>query len=147
MKMAWLHFNGKDADIPKPNFLPLPLVTKENAEKTPAALGVRLIACLVTSEVSPAIPTRRSYGAMSPSPSGGGPLACTVVRCVRSHPGLRCFGERAHAVNRRVHQIPWHHKSGRVRRAAGFHHIDNVPTVDADDARLVDELQSKIDGR
>jgi ribose transport system substrate-binding protein len=39
MKMAWLHFNGKDADIPKPNFLPLPLVTKENAEKTPAAWG------------------------------------------------------------------------------------------------------------
>ena len=39
MKMAWLHFNGKDADIPKPDFLPLPLVTKENAEKTPAAWG------------------------------------------------------------------------------------------------------------
>jgi ribose transport system substrate-binding protein len=39
MKMAWLHVNGKDADIPKPNFLPLPLVTKENAEKTPAAWG------------------------------------------------------------------------------------------------------------
>ena len=39
MKMAWLHFNGKDADIPKPYFLPLPLVTKENAEKTPAAWG------------------------------------------------------------------------------------------------------------
>jgi ABC-type sugar transport system substrate-binding protein len=39
MKMAWLHFNGKDADIPKPYFLPLPLITKENAEKTPAAWG------------------------------------------------------------------------------------------------------------
>jgi ABC-type sugar transport system substrate-binding protein len=39
MRMAWLHFNGKDADIPKPLFLPLPLVTKENAEKTPAAWG------------------------------------------------------------------------------------------------------------
>jgi ABC-type sugar transport system substrate-binding protein len=39
MRMAWLHFNGKDADIPKPYFLPLPLVTKENAEKTPAAWG------------------------------------------------------------------------------------------------------------
>jgi ribose transport system substrate-binding protein len=37
MRMAWLHFNGKDADIPKPYYLPLPLVTKENAEKTPAA--------------------------------------------------------------------------------------------------------------
>ena len=39
MRMAWLHFNGKDADIPKPFFLPLPLITKENAEKTPAAWG------------------------------------------------------------------------------------------------------------
>jgi ribose transport system substrate-binding protein len=39
MKTAWLHFNGKDAEIPKPHFLPLPLVTKENAEKTPAAWG------------------------------------------------------------------------------------------------------------
>ena len=39
MKMAWLHFNGKDTDIPKPYFLPLPLITKENAEKTPAAWG------------------------------------------------------------------------------------------------------------
>ena len=39
MKMAWLHFNGKDADIPKPFFLPLPLITKENAETTPAAWG------------------------------------------------------------------------------------------------------------
>ena len=39
MKMAWLHFNGKDADIQKPYFLPLPLITKENAEKTPAAWG------------------------------------------------------------------------------------------------------------
>jgi ABC-type sugar transport system substrate-binding protein len=39
MKMAWLHFNGKDSEIPRPNFLPLPLVTKENAEKTPAAWG------------------------------------------------------------------------------------------------------------
>jgi ribose transport system substrate-binding protein len=39
MRMAWLHFNGKDAEIPKPFFLPLPLVTKENAEKTPAAWG------------------------------------------------------------------------------------------------------------
>ena len=39
MRMAWLHFNGKDADIPKPFFLPLPLITKENAEKTPPAWG------------------------------------------------------------------------------------------------------------
>ncbi len=39
MRMAWLLFNGKDADIPTPDFLPLPLVTKENAEKTPAAWG------------------------------------------------------------------------------------------------------------
>jgi ABC-type sugar transport system substrate-binding protein len=39
MKMAWLHLNGKDAEIQKPYFLPLPLVTKENAEATPAAWG------------------------------------------------------------------------------------------------------------
>lgn len=39
MKMAWLHVNGKDSEISKPYFLPLPLVTKENAEKTPAAWG------------------------------------------------------------------------------------------------------------
>jgi ribose transport system substrate-binding protein len=39
MRMAWLHFNGKDTEIPKPYFLPLPLVTRENAEKTPAAWG------------------------------------------------------------------------------------------------------------
>jgi ABC-type sugar transport system substrate-binding protein len=38
-QVAWLHFNGKDSEIPKPNFLPLPLITKENAEKTPAAWG------------------------------------------------------------------------------------------------------------
>jgi ABC-type sugar transport system substrate-binding protein len=39
MKMAWLRFNGKDAETAKPFFLPLPLVTKENAENTPAAWG------------------------------------------------------------------------------------------------------------
>jgi ABC-type sugar transport system substrate-binding protein len=39
MRMAWLHFNGKDADIPKPYFLPLPLVTQENAKETPPAWG------------------------------------------------------------------------------------------------------------
>ena len=39
MRMAWLHFNNKDADIPKPNFLELPLVTKENAKETPPAWG------------------------------------------------------------------------------------------------------------
>jgi hypothetical protein len=37
--MAWLHFNGQDADIPKPYFLPLPLVTQENAKETPPAWG------------------------------------------------------------------------------------------------------------
>jgi ribose transport system substrate-binding protein len=39
MRMAWLHFTGRDAEIPKPYFLPLPLVTKVNAERTPAAWG------------------------------------------------------------------------------------------------------------
>ena len=36
------------------------------------------------------------------------------------------------------------HKPGRVRRAAGFRHIDNVPPIDLDDTRLADELQSEI---
>ena len=39
MHMAYLHFTGKDSEIPKPYFLSLPLVTKDNAEKTPAAWG------------------------------------------------------------------------------------------------------------
>jgi ribose transport system substrate-binding protein len=39
MRMAWLHFNGRDAEIPKPNFLDLPLVTQENAEAIPPAWG------------------------------------------------------------------------------------------------------------
>lgn len=37
--MAWLYLNGQDADIPKPNFLPLPIITIENAESTPPAWG------------------------------------------------------------------------------------------------------------
>ena len=37
--MAYLHFTGKDAEIPKPYFLELPLVTKDNAEATPPAWG------------------------------------------------------------------------------------------------------------
>src|SRR4029077_6606089 len=32
MKMAWLHFNGKDSEIPRPNFLPRPLIAKETRE-------------------------------------------------------------------------------------------------------------------
>jgi len=39
MHMAYLHLAGKDSEIPKPYFLSLPLVTKENAEQTPAAWG------------------------------------------------------------------------------------------------------------
>ena len=39
MRMAWLHFNGKDSEIPKPNFLELPLITKENAKDVPPAWG------------------------------------------------------------------------------------------------------------
>jgi len=39
MHMAWLHLNGQDADIPKPNFLPLPIITQENAEAIPPAWG------------------------------------------------------------------------------------------------------------
>lgn len=39
MHMAYLHLNGKDAEIPKPYFLTLPLVTKDKAEATPPAWG------------------------------------------------------------------------------------------------------------
>jgi ABC-type sugar transport system substrate-binding protein len=39
MHMAYLHFTGKDAEIPKPYFLELPLVTKDNAETTPPSWG------------------------------------------------------------------------------------------------------------
>lgn len=39
MRMAWLHFNGKDSEIPTPYFLDLPLVTQENAKDIPPAWG------------------------------------------------------------------------------------------------------------
>jgi ribose transport system substrate-binding protein len=39
MHMAWLYFNGRDSEIPKPNYLPLPIITQENAEATPPAWG------------------------------------------------------------------------------------------------------------
>jgi ABC-type sugar transport system substrate-binding protein len=39
MHMAWLYLNGHEAEIPKPNFLPLPIITIENAEATPPAWG------------------------------------------------------------------------------------------------------------
>jgi hypothetical protein len=37
--MAWLYLNGREVEIPKPDFLPLPIITKENAEATPPAWG------------------------------------------------------------------------------------------------------------
>lgn len=37
--MAWLYLNGQEADIPRPNFLELPIITIENAESTPPAWG------------------------------------------------------------------------------------------------------------
>jgi ABC-type sugar transport system substrate-binding protein len=37
--MAWLYLNGQEAEIPKPNFLSLPIITIENAEATPPAWG------------------------------------------------------------------------------------------------------------
>ena len=40
MRMAWLHFNGKDAEIPKPYFLPLPLVTKGERREDSGGLGL-----------------------------------------------------------------------------------------------------------
>lgn len=39
MHMAWLYLNGREAEIPKPNYLELPIITKENAEATPPAWG------------------------------------------------------------------------------------------------------------
>jgi ribose transport system substrate-binding protein len=39
MHMAWLYLNGQEDAIPKPDFLPLPIITKENAEQTPPAWG------------------------------------------------------------------------------------------------------------
>ncbi len=39
MHMAWLYLNGHDADIPKPLFMDLPIITKENAEATPPSWG------------------------------------------------------------------------------------------------------------
>lgn len=39
MHMAWNYLNGKEADIPKPLNLPLPIITIENAEATPPAWG------------------------------------------------------------------------------------------------------------
>jgi ABC-type sugar transport system substrate-binding protein len=37
--MAWLLLNGQEAAIPKPNYMKLPIITKENAEETPPAWG------------------------------------------------------------------------------------------------------------
>ena len=39
MHMASLLFSGKEDEIPKPNFLPLPIITIDNAEATPPAWG------------------------------------------------------------------------------------------------------------
>lgn len=39
MHMAWLFLNGMEADIPKPNYLPLPIITIDNAEAIPPAWG------------------------------------------------------------------------------------------------------------
>jgi ABC-type sugar transport system substrate-binding protein len=39
MRMASLYFAGKEDEIPKPNLLPLPIITIENAEATPPAWG------------------------------------------------------------------------------------------------------------
>jgi len=39
MHMARLYLNGREAEIPKPNFLTLPIITQENAEQTPPAWG------------------------------------------------------------------------------------------------------------
>lgn len=39
MRMASLYLNGQESEIPKPNFLELPIITAENAEDVPPAWG------------------------------------------------------------------------------------------------------------
>jgi ABC-type sugar transport system substrate-binding protein len=39
VRMAWLLLNGQEADIPKPHFLELPIITQANAMETPPAWG------------------------------------------------------------------------------------------------------------
>jgi len=39
MHMAWLYLTGREDEIPKPNYLTLPIITQENAEQTPPAWG------------------------------------------------------------------------------------------------------------
>jgi ribose transport system substrate-binding protein len=39
MHMAWLYLNGREAEIPKPYYLELPIITIENAESVPPAWG------------------------------------------------------------------------------------------------------------
>jgi len=39
VRMAWLLLNGQEADIPRPNFLELPIITADNAMDTPPAWG------------------------------------------------------------------------------------------------------------
>jgi ABC-type sugar transport system substrate-binding protein len=39
VRMAWLLLNGQEADIPKPHFLDLPIITNANAMETPPAWG------------------------------------------------------------------------------------------------------------
>jgi ABC-type sugar transport system substrate-binding protein len=39
MHMAWLLLNGRESEIPKPHYLPLPIITQENAEEVPPAWG------------------------------------------------------------------------------------------------------------
>ena len=66
MKMAWLHFNGKDADIQKPYFLPLPLITGERRENA-GGLGLLIDRLSRRSGVSPRL---RRFGERLDAVSG-----------------------------------------------------------------------------
>ncbi len=39
MHMAWLYLNQQEDEIPKPNYLELPIITRENADSVPPAWG------------------------------------------------------------------------------------------------------------
>lgn len=39
MHMAWLYLNGRESEIPKPFYQPLPIVTAANAESVPPSWG------------------------------------------------------------------------------------------------------------
>ena len=77
MRMAYLHFTGKDAEIPKPHFSAAALVTQENAATNAGRVG------LLIESTRPSIRDGR--------------VASVLSDCRR-----QCFDK----IERRVHQIP-----------------------------------------